>query len=226
MTRSWVTACVAAETVGIVAAAVAARSADRLVSSTAAGYALVVLGGLVEGTALGVLQARALPAGTSRRARTGWAVATLLVAGLGWAAGSAPATLGSEGPDGSAAGEAGPPLLLVLAGAALLGAVLGAVLGLAQGVAARLPRPAVRRWVLASTAGWTAAMPVVFVGASSVGADWSWPALVASGAATGAVAGVVLGLLTRRAVPAPAVSAGAAGAGPRPAPPPPAPAAP
>ena len=224
MTRSWVVACVAAETVGIATAAAAARSADRLATSPAAGYALVVLGGLVEGTALGVLQARALPAGTDRRARTGWAVATFLVAGRGWAAGSAPATLGS---DGSATGDAGPPLLLVLAGAAVLGTFLGGALGLAQGVAARLPRPVVRRWVLASAGGWTAAMPVIMVGAGSVGADWSWPALVATGAATGAVAGAVLGLLTRRAVPVPApVRAGAAGAGPRPTPPPPSPAAP
>lgn len=217
-------ACVAAETVGIATAAAAARSADRLATSPAAGYALVVLGGLVEGTALGVLQARALPAGTDRRARTGWAVATFLVAGLGWAAGSAPATLGS---DGSATGDAGPPLLLVFAGAAVLGTFLGGALGLAQGVAARLPRPVVRRWVLASAGGWTAAMPVIMVGAGSVGADWSWPALVATGAATGAGAGAVLGLLTRRAVPVPApVRAGAAGAGPRPTPPPPSPAAP
>lgn len=206
------------------ASAAAARSADRLVDSPAAGYGLVVLAGLVEGTALGVLQARALPAGTSGRARTGWAVATLLVAGLGWAAASAPATLGA---DAATTADAGPPLLAVLAGAAVLGALLGAALGLAQGVAARLPRAAVRRWVLASAGGWTAAMPVIMVGASSVGADWSWPTLVATGAATGAVAGAVLGLLTRRAVPVPAsVRAGAAGAGPRPTPPSPSPAAP
>ena len=53
--RLWVAACAAAETVGMTAAAGAARVADGL--PTSAALSVVVAGGLVEGTALGVAQA-------------------------------------------------------------------------------------------------------------------------------------------------------------------------
>ena len=65
MTRRWVVACAVAEAVGMTAAAAAARTAttldDRGVANAAAwGLTVVVVGGVVEGAALGWLQARAL----------------------------------------------------------------------------------------------------------------------------------------------------------------------
>ena len=65
MNRGWVVACAAAETIGMTAAAGAARSATALTDhgvphATAWGLLVIVLGGLVEGTALGWLQAQAL----------------------------------------------------------------------------------------------------------------------------------------------------------------------
>ena len=70
MNRSWVVACAVAEAIGMTAAAGAARSATALTDhgvthATAWGLLVVVLGGLVEGTALGWLQARALGTGSS-----------------------------------------------------------------------------------------------------------------------------------------------------------------
>lgn len=211
----WVVACTAAETIGMAAAASAARLADAL-PTAGARLTVVVLGGLVEGTALGLLQARVLPAAFAPQARRRWALATVVVAGLGWAAGSAPSVWASAGPADAAA----PPWSWVMAGAAALGIAMGLLLGAAQATAAAALHG--RRWAARSALGWAAAMPVVFVGATGVGADWSWPALVASGALTGAAAGLVLGVVTGGAVPRlaprPPGAAARPGATPRPRP--------
>ena len=191
MTR-WVLACAVAETIGMATSAGAARAAVSV--SAGAGLLLVVAGGLVEGSALGMLQATVLRARLGG-SRAGWTLATVLVAGLGWAAASAPATLSSD--DSGTA----PPLGLVLAGAAALGAVMGAVLGSAQAVALRRHARHPWRWVTASTAGWTVAMPIIFLGATTAGAGWAWAVVVAYGALTGALAGTALGTVTGRWLP-------------------------
>lgn len=188
MNVRWVLSCAAAEALGLATAAGAARVASTL--EPGAGLAVVVAGGLVEGTALGVLQARALGDLVDRSRRQAWALVTVLVAGLGWAVGSAPSAL-DGGSDPTT-----PPWSLVLAGAAALGLVMGAVLGAAQATTLRGVVPHPWRWVWASAAGWSVAMVVVFAGATSARASWSWPLVVLDGAVTGAVAGAVLGLVT------------------------------
>ena len=195
MNRSWVAACAIAEAVGMAAAAGAARYATSLADrgvthANAWGLAVVVLGGLVEGTALGWLQARALNGVLGPAGRRRWLFSTLLVAGLGWAAASAPAALA-----GSDAGDQ-PPLVLVLLGAAALGVVMGAVLGAAQASALRNLVRHPWRWVTGSTLGWTVAMPVIFLGATSVGASWPWWLVVPAGAVTGLMAGSALGVVS------------------------------
>ena len=119
----------------------------------------------------------------------------MLVAGLGWAAASAPATL-----SGDDTGTA-PPLGLVLAGAVALGAVMGAVLGAAQAVVLGRHARHPWRWITASMVGWAAAMPIIFLGATTAGAGWAWALVVAYGAATGALAGTALGVVTGRWLP-------------------------
>lgn len=196
VTATWISACVAAEAIGMTAAAAAARSATHVTDDGHTllvwGYLIVVVGGLVEGVALGVLQGRALRVPAAHRARVTrrWLVATVLVAGLGWAAGSAPSTLSGD------SGGADPSPYVVVAGAAALGVLMGALLGAAQAWALR---GAVRhpwRWVAASALGWAGAMPVIFLGATFAGADWTWPWVVALGTVTGIAAGAVLGTLT------------------------------
>lgn len=174
------------------ASAGAARAGEATTRSTA--FSLVVLGGLVEGTALGVAQSTALRSRLDGR-RTAWTIATVLVAGLGWAAGAAPSTLAD--PDGSP-----PALRLVLVGALGIGLVAGPALGVAQ---ALVWRGLVRhpwRWVAANTVAWSVAMPVIFVGASTAGAGWPWWVVVGYAAATGLVAGAALGVLTGAWLPA------------------------
>lgn len=193
MTTTWLRACVAAEAIGITAAAGAARAATWLTEerSLPVGWALavVVAGGLVEGAALGALQAQVLHDRIGTAAARRWAVATILVAGLAWAAGSAPATL-------SAGGTGSPPLVLVLLGGAAIGLVTGALLGAAQALASGRDRTGSLRWIGASAVGWTAAMPVIYLGAGLPDADWPALAVVPLGTVTGAAAGAVLGLLT------------------------------
>lgn len=198
----WTALCAIAEAIGMTAAATAAKVSQAMVGEpatsrqVAVSLSLVVTGGLVEGVALGGLQAvglgRALP-GLGRRR---WLLVTAAVAGLGWAAASAPAALSGVG-DGSA-----PPLLLVLAGASLLGGLLGALLGAAQ---ASVLRGHVRhpwRWIGTSAAAWAPAMAVIFLGATAPGADWSGPTVAALGAVTGLAAGAVLGLVSGSLMPA------------------------
>jgi deazaflavin-dependent oxidoreductase (nitroreductase family) len=50
--------------------------------------------------------------------------------------------------------------------------------------------------VVANAAAWPLAMAVIFTGASTAGAHWSLPVLVAYGAGTGAPAGSALGILS------------------------------
>jgi hypothetical protein len=177
------------------AAAGAARGAtaftDHAVAhATTWGLLLVVLGGLVEGSALGVLQARALTDVLGPTGRHRWTAVTILVAGLGWATASAPAAL--SGDDGGAT----PSLLLVLPSAALLGAVMGVALGATQAWALRHQVRHPWRWVAGSAAGWTAAMPVIFLGATGVGASWPWWIVVPIGTLTGLAAGLALGAVS------------------------------
>jgi MFS family permease len=197
----WVTACVVAEAIGMTASAGAARGAGAIVDADVAraallGFLVVVAGGLVEGTALGGLQAGVLAERLGGRGRRAWLAVTLALAGLGWAAGSAPATLSADSGDSGAS----PPLALILVGAAGIGLVLGALLGTAQAwvLTRRAARPADHpgRWVLGSALGWTVAMTVIFGGATSAGADWSWPLVTGYGTLTGALAGLGLGLVT------------------------------
>lgn len=187
--RRWVLLCAGAEAVGMAAAAGAARAATALPADrTVLAWGLVVAGGLVEGTALGAAQSAALRPDVPHLRRRQWVLVTVAVAGLGWAAVSAPAVLGGD--DGSGAGPA--PVVVAL-GAAGLGLLMGAALGAAQAGALRgvVARP--WRWVGVSAAAWMPAMVVIFAGATAAPASWSDAAVVALGAGTGALAGAVLG---------------------------------
>jgi hypothetical protein len=192
----WTALCAAAEAIGMTAAASAAKVSQALVGEPVGGreatlaLSLVVAGGLVEGVALGGLQAAGLQRLVPGLDRRRWLLATTAVAGLGWAAASAPAALSGAG-DGSV-----PPLLFVLVGALGLGVVMGAVLGAVQATVLRGRVLHPWRWVGASATAWAPAMAVIFLGATAPGADWSGPGVAALGAVTGLVAGTVLGLVS------------------------------
>jgi F420H(2)-dependent quinone reductase len=193
----WVALCAAAEAVGMTAAAAAAKLSQALVGEpdgtreVVTVLAVVVAGGLVEGTALGVAQGSGLRAWLPDRTRRVWVAVTVAVAGLGWAGAALPGTLAGGGDDGSK-----PPWLLVVAGALALGAVMGVVLGAAQAPVLRGHVAHPWRWVAASAAAWPAAMAAIFVGATAPSADWSAPTVVVLGTVTGLVAGALLGVVS------------------------------
>jgi len=155
----------------------------------AVALSLVVAGGLVEGVALGIAQAAGLRRWLPKVVRRRWVLVTVAVAGVGWAAASAPAALSGDG------GGGGPSWPLILACAAVLGAAMGTVLGAAQAAVLRGQLPHRWRWVGANAVAWAAAMPVIFLGATTPGAGWPVWTVVGLGAGTGLTAGAVLGLI-------------------------------
>jgi hypothetical protein len=153
--------------------------------------AVVVAGGLVEGVVLGLLQGQVLGARWPQLRRARFVGFTVLVAGIGWAAASAPSVLAGDQNTG-----AGPPVVLVVLGGVGLGAVMGPVLGAAQVIPLRGVVVHPWRWIAANAASWPVAMAVIFAGASTAEGSWSTFALAAYGAATGLLAGTALGIVS------------------------------
>lgn len=185
----WTLLCAAAEAIGMTAASGAARAAQHL-DSTWRALAVIVAAGLVEGLALGSAQAWALHRWLPALRRRRYVLATVLVAGLGWAAGSAPSVLSAD------QGGAAPPLTTMLLGAAGIGLLAGPLLGAAQAATLRDAAPHPWRWVGANLAAWPPAMALIFLGAGTPGDDWPWAGVLVVGLATGAAAGAALGLVT------------------------------
>lgn len=184
---TWVIACAAAEGIGMTASAFAARASEGLPGYGA--LAVVVAGGLIEGTALGVLQATWLARRFPGLSRLGWIVVTVLIAGVGWALASAPSALGEPG-------GAQPDIVLVPLMAAGLGLAMGAVLGAGQALVLRHHVRHPWRWIWVSAAAWTPAMLVIFTGATIPDATWPTAPVVVLGALTGVVAGACLGVVS------------------------------
>lgn len=180
----WVAACAVAESIGLTAAAAASRAGGPDWVQPV----WVVLGGLVEGFVLGVAQATLLATVWPRLRTWRYVLVTTLVAGLGWAIGSLPATASDE------AGGADPPLAFVLLAAAGLGLLMGGLLGGAQAAVLRAVVRRPGRWVAANAAAWPLAMVVIFAGATRPEEDWRFASVLLAGAVTGAVAGAILGL--------------------------------
>ncbi|MCW2761994.1 MAG: hypothetical protein JWR85_2195 [Marmoricola sp.] len=178
------------------AAAGAAKGVQTLsdrpgfIGAAAMALILVVAAGLVEGSALGIAQGSLLGNRWPALDRHLYLGATVVAAGLGWAAGSAPGIL--SGDDGGPQ----PPLLMMLAGAAGIGLVMGPLLGVAQALVLRHAVSHPWRWVAANAVAWPPAMVVIFFGASRPASDWSVLAVVTLGSVTGLVAGSCLGWLT------------------------------
>lgn len=186
---SWIAACALAEGIGMTASAAASRAAAQLGDNLPAALAIIVLGGLVEGSALGLLQGDWLGRRFAGMSRLAWFAVTVIIAGLGWAGASLPG-LGASSDGGE------PPIALVLLGALALGAAMGALLGVAQALVLRRVARHAWRWVGISALAWAPAMAVIFGGAMLPDASWTTPAVILLGTATGVVAGAVLGAIS------------------------------
>lgn len=154
--------------------------------------ALAVAGGLIEGLCLGVAQSWAFMSTHPTHPRRLYIGLTLAVAGVGWAGASLPAAL-----SGDLGGAAPPPGLIVLGGAGL-GLAMGCLIGAVQALALRGVAAHPWRWVGANTVAWTPAMAIIFLGATTPDAGWTWWQVVGLGLVTGCTAGAVLGALLGR----------------------------
>jgi uncharacterized integral membrane protein len=192
----WTALCAVAEAIGMTAAAAAAKGSQALIGEPAnsrevvEALSIAIAGGLVEGVALGGLQALGMGRLLPDLNRPQWVLVTTAVAGVGWAGASA-AAAGSGRDDGAA-----PAPLLILGAAIVLGAVLGTLLGTGQATVLRAQVRHPWRWVGANMAAWPPAMAVIFFGASVPGTDWPAGTVIALATVTGLLAGAILGLIS------------------------------
>lgn len=191
----WIAGCAVAEAVGLGTAAAAALLAAALGDRPGGMWpavGVIVAGGLVEGLCLGAMQAWLLARALPLLDRRLFVAVTVLIAGVGWAAGSAPMVVTADD------GAAGQPLVVLLLGAAGLGLLMGGLLGAAQAWTLRRAAGRPAAWVWANLAAWPGAMVLIFLGTSLAGGDWPAYAVVLLGAGTGAAAGAALGLVLGR----------------------------
>lgn len=197
---SWIVACAIAELLGIALGGAwwfAMDQIDPEPSTLAAQWLALLLksgSGLVEGTALGGLQALVLrhiyPALPVAR----WMLLTIALAVAGWAAGSAIPIFGTFDGTGDASFDPSIGEMAVFSG--LLGAGLGAAFGAVQMRALRTAAQNSIWWVAVNAAGWALALPIIYFAASTGAPQQAVATVAAKGVAAGLVAGLVLGATT------------------------------
>jgi hypothetical protein len=207
MTRfgRWFVACTAGELLGFGAAALWAWLAFLLVgadpmawSGRIATLGLMVCAGVVEGAVLGLFQWSALRTTFPKLRARSWLTATIAVAALGWLLGMLPSTLMGSASSGEAYAE--PALAVILAGAAVFGALAGAAFGLAQWLVLRRHAHDARRWIWANSLGWALGLPWSYLAGSTISVSDSLLVAIIVGSIAGALMGASVALVTGRAL--------------------------
>lgn len=166
-------------------------------------FALAVLSGAVEATAVGLAQWWAMYPWFPSVTRFAWWSATFIGALLAYVLGYLPSTLMSLGEaTTSRAPVAEPPQWMILLLAAGMGAVGGAVLSFAQWLVLHGKVQGTRIWIPANMLAWLFGMPVIFMGmdlAFQMPALWQ-SVLVIAGVLllAGAIVGGIHGLFLTR----------------------------
>jgi hypothetical protein len=170
----------------------------------------IVLCALIEGSAVGLLQHRAMQPALPNLRRNDWWLWTTLGAALAWTLGMLPSTLigmSQEVTPGVQPAEPSQAVTLLLAAA--MGLVAGPILGVGQWYALRRQVAHAWRWIPAQSAAWALGMPLIFLMVDRIapGAFTIADALLAAvmlfltGAVVGAVHGLVLVRLVRHPLP-------------------------
>ncbi len=147
-----------------------------------------LFGGLVEGTLLGVAQAAVLRRHVGDFPVIAWCAATAIVATVGWGSTSAFQAGGTGGTE--------PPMVLVLVGAAGLGAGMGLVMGAAQWLVLRRVFTRAWTWIPASVVGWGLGMVPAFWVATLPETGAGLGERLALGAIGGLLMGLAVGAVT------------------------------
>ncbi len=163
-----------------------------------------VLGGAVEGFAIGELQLRVFRTWLPELSRRRYVGGTVALAIAFWFLGMLPSTLLSLSAADSdvVVQDVDPPMLLVALVAAAGGAVGGIAFGAVQGWALRGHVLHPWRWIRPNAVGWAIAVAVITVGASSAPADAPAGLSIAIGLGVGLLAGASVGIVTGQALPA------------------------
>lgn len=196
----WIVACAVAELLGIAAAGAWWVALDRI-NPDPMGYGakLVMLAGkgasgLVEGVVLGLLQGMALRRIYPRLNLKHWIVATAGLAIAGWGTGSSFAIFSPAAASSAAPFDPGPLTTILLA--AGFGLVVGALFGLVQALPLRKAATNALWWVPANALGWAAALPSIYLAASTGSEDQPLWQVAMLGVAGGLLGGLLLGLVT------------------------------
>ena len=207
---AWVLANVAGEVVGFGAAGTAMALAGGAVeqatgpAALGVGVLLVVLAGVVEGSAAGYAQWRVLRRVLPGLRAASWTAASVAGGTLAWGAGMAIGTTAADllGPE-----SVSPSARLMVSGGAVIGLVAGALLSVTQWLVLR--RHALRAgwWVPAHAAGWAVGMVVAMAGMDRVFASDTLAVQIGGGTlvglAMGAAAAGITGFALVRVVPFP-----------------------
>jgi len=188
--KGWIFACAGGEAAGIAAVATVYAMIDRGLIGSQASWILAV--GAWEGFCLGLAQALVL----SRKgvAMNRWIMSTMAGAVVGYGL----SQLGGAG--GGAESHVEPAIWLVVAMGVAFGLGMGALMGFVQWLGAREFLSA-GRWIVRNMAGWALAMAIIMFAASSVGRTTPLVAVTGIGGLSGAIAGLMLGIVTRAGLP-------------------------
>jgi hypothetical protein len=202
----WIAACTAGELLGFGAAALWAWIAVLVFGAEPVSWmgrlgvlALMILAGVCEGTVLAALQWSALRHWFPGLQARPWISATAAVAAFGWFVGMLPSTLiGNSGTDPARLID--PPWWLVMAGAALFGALAGALFGCAQWLVLRRHAHGAGRWIMANAVGWALGLPWSYLAGSSTDVSQALLWAVVSAVLAGALMGLAVALATAHAL--------------------------
>lgn len=172
-------------TVGAVASWVMAGMVGSFVALAMLG--VMVLAGMVEGAVLGFAQWLALRRYIQSMAQREWVLATALAAGVAWALGMLPSTLGDLATINPA---------VLIGGGILLGAIFVVSIGFAQWLVLRRYIEKAGWWVLANAVAWPMGVAVPFIGLALVPDGSPVMVWVVVGVMSGFLMGVVVGAIT------------------------------
>ncbi|MBD0377882.1 MAG: hypothetical protein ICV51_19920 [Flavisolibacter sp.] len=154
---------------------------------------IMLFAGALEGTSIAWFQWQVLHHLFPRMKFISWWRWTVLIALLGWAAGTTPSLFlsGSEPSSGSE-----PGFFLIAIVAVVGGGIAGALFGLFQSFVLKKHTGKWPWWIIANTIAWSVAMLIIFAGATWPSAVTPVPVIVLSAIISGCLAGLSLGVVT------------------------------
>jgi hypothetical protein len=119
---------------------------------------------------------------------------------LGALAGYGLSLIGGAGGGSDGGAQFEPSVAMIIAMGAAMGLAMGGLMGAVQWLAARQTL-SFKNWVMLNMAGWAPAMAVIMFAATSVKQEFPLGLIALIGAASGGIAGLMLGAVTSRTLP-------------------------